>query len=219
MAYSEDVSFPKDTKWLQPEAIVKPYWIVKGSLFSLLLTITFLFPLLFYSIYLFLLVFFLAFIACFAIVVLWSILFYDRYFYRIGEDGVYINRGIWFKSKRTIPYERIQHLSVTKGPLEIIFGISDLNIYTAGTSSLGSSFASRGMFGAEGFIPGLKDPEPLREEIWRRVKLAKSGSGLGDEQFQSLQRRGQAGISLDEILKELKRIRTVLEEIANSYKD
>ena len=45
-------------------------------------------------------------------------------------------------------HERIQHMTVTRGPLMSMLGLSDINLYTAGTSSFGSSVASRGMFGA-----------------------------------------------------------------------
>jgi len=132
----------------------------------------------------------------------------------VGDDGVYINRGIWFKNNRTIPYERIQHISVTRGPIEILFGISDINIFTAGTGSLGSSAASRGLFGAEGFIPGLVDPEPLKQEIWRRVKIAKSGSGLGDELFTTRAAPTPPPQQKDDVLEELRNIREILERIA-----
>jgi len=70
------------------------------------------------------------------------------------------------------------------------------------------------LFGAEGFIPGLIDPEPLREEIWRKVKIAKSGAGLGDELFTARRTLVSAPGKKDEVLEELRKIRELLERIA-----
>jgi len=115
------------------------YWKLKGMLILAVFVFLFSFPLLFLPGLSGLLAVSVILLIGTTLIFLWSDLFYDRYLYMIGDDGVYINRGIWFKSNRTIPYERIQHISVTRGPLEILFGISDLNIFTAGTGSMGSS--------------------------------------------------------------------------------
>jgi len=115
------------------------------------------------------------------IYIIWVHLFYPRYRYAIGVDGVLIKRGILWKSFRTIPYGRIQHVSVDRGPIEQLLGLHNLNIFTAGTGSLGSSGMSKGMWGAEGYIPGLVDPEKLKSEIMGRVKPTALTSGLGEE--------------------------------------
>ena len=202
-----------NTGWMKLNPSVCTYWKVKGIVTILPITFFFTFSIMFYSIEVFALVLMVIVLLGGALVILWATLFYERYFYLVGDDGVYINRGIWFKNSRTIPYERIQHISVTRGPIMILFGISDINIFTAGTGSLGSSAASRGLFGAEGFIPGLIDPEPLREEIWRRVKIAKSGSGLGDELFtaEADAATPPSPQQEDAVLEELRKIREILE--------
>lgn len=209
-----NTSEPNNTGWMKLNPTVCTYWKVKGIVTILIFMLFFSFPLMFYSIEAFLVGLMVVVLLGGALVVLWATLFYERYFYLVGEDGVYINRGIWFKNNRTIPYERIQHISVTRGPIMILFGISDINIFTAGTGSLGSSAASRGLFGAEGFIPGLVDPEPLKQEIWRRVKIAKSGSGLGDELFTTKAAPAPPPQREDDVIEELRKIREILERIA-----
>lgn len=203
--------------WNGLDPIVRTYWIVKGMLTMTFLVICCIFWLPFLmsaGAFIALLLIILA--ACYMVVYIWALLFYERYFYSIREDGIYINRGIWFKSERVIPYERVQHITVTRGPLEIIYGIYDINIFTAGTGSMGSSAGSRGMFGAEGFIPGLKDPEPLRREIWERVKMSRSGSGLGDEVHEE---KGGGGLAAPAALfQEVRAIRRLMERLVEDRK-
>ncbi len=210
---------PSEPDWQHLDPVVRTYWIVKFSLITILFSLFFVGPSALISL--------LAaaigvgvMLVIVALVVLWAVLFYNRYIYYVGRDGVYINRGVFFKSNRMIPYERIQHISVTRGPLMILFGLSDLNIFTAGTASLGSSAASRGMFGAEGYIPGLRDPEPLRRQVWELVKGTRSGTGIGDETHAPASARVAvaaapaipSGGELGEILAEVREIRRALEE-------
>ena len=72
------------------------------------------------------------------------------------------------------------------------------------------------MYGAEGFIPGLTNPKPLEQEIWRRVQALKSGDGLGlASQVAGRQSRNVAKTTMEldrEILEELRMIRALLEE-------
>ncbi|MCK4614939.1 MAG: PH domain-containing protein [Thermoplasmata archaeon] len=204
----------KEGEWIGLNPTVQGYWIVKGILIITFIILVSFVPFIFeLSLPTFVAVLVILLAISYGLIVLWSVLFYHRYIYSIRDDGVYINRGIWFKSNRTIPYERVQHIAVTRGPLEIIFGIHDINIFTAGTSSMGSSAASRGMFGAEGFIPGLKDPEPLRGDIWERVKFSKSGSGLGDEVSPPTTYRPPVSGTDTAILEELRMIRGLLERV------
>jgi len=200
--------------WNGLNPIVRTYWIVKGILTMTLLVVCSIFWLSFViSAGAFIALLVLILFISFGLVYIWAVLFFERYFYSVRPDGVYINRGIWFKSERVIPYERVQHITVTRGPMEIIYGIFDINIFTAGTGSMGSSAGSRGMFGAEGFIPGLLDPEPLRQIIWERVKLSKSGSGLGDEVHDEVSRPLDAAGESGVLLNEVRAIRRLMERL------
>jgi len=145
------------------------------------------------------------FIGIFGAYVMWVKLFYRRYSYAVTDEGVLIKRGILWKSFRTIPYGRIQHLSIDRGPIEQLLGLHNLNIFTAGTGSLGSSGMSKGMWGAEGYIPGLIEPEKLKAEIMKRVKPTALTSGLDEEKlsFES---------SIGILIEEAKKIRELLEK-------
>ncbi|GEM_PF-5124958 len=168
------------------------------------------------------------------IAIVWASLFYDRYTFMVNHEGIHINRGILWKRSVIIPYERVQHVTITRGPLEILLGIASLNIFTAGTASIGGGFGpAMNMMAAEGSIPGLRNPELFREYIMGHVEKTR-GSGLGDEKPPTLRTglretgvpsgsgtstppaSGGADITSgdvgEEILEELRRIRKLLEE-------
>jgi membrane protein YdbS with pleckstrin-like domain len=159
-------------------------------------------------------------VVIFFIIIIWAIMFYNRYMFRIGEDAVYINRGILWKRDVVIPYERIQHTSVTRGPVDMLLGLHILNIFTAGTGSVGARFGgAASAFAAEGSIPGLADPKPFQEAIMSKVH-ADRGDGFGipsPRASKSIAPSSEKAISTqpttqDEMLKELRRIREILEK-------
>ncbi len=169
--------------------------------------------------------------AIFSIIIIWAIMFYNRYKFRIGGDAVYINRGILWKRNVVIPYERIQHTSTTRGPIDILLGLHILNIFTAGTGSVGARFGgAASAFAAEGSIPGLGDPKPFQDAIMAKVRALR-GDGLGV--VTPVQRRisevpsSQSATpstypvaaqpeTQEEMLTELRRIREILEKQGRS---
>lgn len=59
-------------------------------------------------------------------------IFYRRYRYRITDDEVDIRRGIVTITHTMVPVERIHQVEVSKGPINRMFGLADVNITTAG---------------------------------------------------------------------------------------
>jgi len=142
-------------------------------------------------------------VSIFIVYNIWIFMYFSRYRYALGEEGILINRGIWWKYRRTIPYARIQHISVDQGPIEQIFHIYRVNSYTAGTGSMGGASAGSGITGPEGQILGVRNPDPLREEIFKHVMRSRMGDGVND-----VTERGAA----QEMLEELRAIRKNLEK-------
>jgi len=134
---------------------------------------------------------------------LWISMYYNNYRYALGKEGLLINRGIWWKYKRTVPYARIQHISIDQGPIEQIFGLYRVNSYTAGTGSMGGASAGSRVTGPEGQILGVRNPEPLKNEIMKRVMPYRSGDGVTDITTTS---------SSGKIVDELQAIRKLLEK-------
>jgi membrane protein YdbS with pleckstrin-like domain len=204
-----------DERWLRLHPLAKPCWIIKGFFASLIIPLFIFFGLILEFGYSFIFFYFIVLVIINIIIISWALLFYDRYRYQFGKKTLNINRGILWKKDATIPYERIQHVSITRGPVEQLLGLYIINVFTAGTASVGGgfgSFGSAGMFAAEGYIPGVINPEEIRKKIMKRVKDSKSGAGLGDVEVKPSSEKHRITKSEEsEIVSELKKIRKILE--------
>jgi membrane protein YdbS with pleckstrin-like domain len=90
---------------------------------------------------------------------IWPPLSYERFRYTVRERDLWVSRGVLFRQQQVIPHARIQHVDTRQGPIERLFGISRLLVYTA------SGMA------ADGGIPGLDTAtaETLRDDLASRV--------------------------------------------------
>lgn len=67
--------------------------------------------------------------------ILFSIMGYQHKAYAIRQRDVLYKTGwIWRKST-ILPFNRVQHCEVSQGPIERLFGLATLEIFTAGGSS------------------------------------------------------------------------------------
>ena len=75
---------------------------------------------------------------------IWSqvgpVLRYRRRRYRLNEMGLRIRRGLVWQAEISVPYSRIQHTDVSRGPIERWLGLSTLIVHTAGTENASVSF-------------------------------------------------------------------------------
>lgn len=80
--------------------------------------------------------------------------------YRLGERLLQVLRGWMFHSDTIVPFVRVQHMDVTRGPLDKMFGTATLVIHTAGTHN---SIVT---------VPGLapERAEEIREIIREHVR-------------------------------------------------
>jgi uncharacterized protein len=53
--------------------------------------------------------------------------------YRVDALGLLLHRGRLFHSELGVARSRIQHTDVTQGPIQRLYGLATLSIYTAGT--------------------------------------------------------------------------------------
>ncbi len=56
-----------------------------------------------------------------------------RFTARLLPDGLWIDRGVWWRSEIFVPRARIQHTEVNQGPIARRYGIASLKLFTAGT--------------------------------------------------------------------------------------
>ncbi len=80
---------------------------------------------------------------------------YARWRFSITGELLLARYGIIFHEEKAIPISRMQHVDLTRGPIERLFGLATLVVFTAGTE--GASFR----------LPGLAvfRAEELRDQI------------------------------------------------------
>jgi putative membrane protein len=78
--------------------------------------------------------------------------------------------GVLNKKYASIPYHRIQNVDLNRNLLERILGLSEIQIHTAGESSVSS----------EGRLPGLEPDiaENLREQLLDTAQRAQNSDGV-----------------------------------------
>lgn len=58
---------------------------------------------------------------------------YRSWGYRMDEDELHIQHGLWTREHTVVPFGRVQHIDVAQGPVERQFGVGTLILHTAGT--------------------------------------------------------------------------------------
>jgi uncharacterized protein len=130
----------------------------------------------------------------------WVGLYFESMWYELREDEINWKRGVWFRTTGIIAYNRITNLDVRQGPFMRFLGISNLSIQTAGYS---------GQAVPEILIEAIEHAEELRELIRSMVRGSPArDDGTGNTTVSSVNARPVD----QQILDELKRIRTLLEQ-------
>lgn len=94
-----------------------------------------------------------------ALMVLWTVLqpllAWQRWRFRVDDRLLSARYGIVFHEEKIIPMSRLQHVDLTRGPIERAFGLATLIVHTAGSE--GATFR----------LPGLRDARAraLREQV------------------------------------------------------
>lgn len=88
--------------------------------------------------------------------------------YEFAKNELKIEKGIIWKTYKSIPYERIQNIDINRGIIARIIGFSSLNIQTAGYSAIQTN---RGFQHAEGYIPAVprEEAEKIRDFLIKRI--------------------------------------------------
>lgn len=102
---------------------------------------------------------------------------YDTTWYALTDRSLFIRRGIWVIRETTITYENIQNAVIHQGPLQRYFGISTLEVRTAGGGSSGPGGA---VGGHVGLLEGIAGATRIRDLVMERARRSRS-TGLGDE--------------------------------------
>ncbi len=109
---------------------------------------------------------------------------YRYRWYMTTDTSLRIREGITTVRERTMTFANIQNLSLKQGPIQRIFGISDLQVRTAGGGGAESSDESQeGLSEADnmhlGYFRGVDNAEEIRDLILDKMRGMRD-SGLGD---------------------------------------
>ncbi len=119
----------------------------------------------------------------------WIPKYYKSMEYIITDKEIIWNRGIWFKNSTHIHFNHITDFRVTQGPIARRLGVYTIAVHTAG----------KGTALPEMWIYGVKEPEELVKTLEKHVGRPKAVEVFEED-------------TTSEILKELKRIRKILEK-------
>lgn len=133
-----------------------------------------------------------------ALFLAWTALYYASMEYELRDDELSWRRGVWFRRTGIVPYNRITNIDIRQGPVMRALGISNLAVQTAGYS---------GQMEPEIVLAAMEHAEELRETLRSRVRLETGGDGTGS----GAPAPRLAPETMDLILEELRRIRTLLE--------
>ena len=93
-------------------------------------------------------------------------MFVKNFHYEITDQYIIIKSGVFTKSKTTIPFSRIQNISIVQGVFDRMFDLHTIKIETAGKSGYPES-ASAGL--PEGYMPGIRDTTEIEKVIKKLV--------------------------------------------------
>lgn len=83
-----------------------------------------------------------AMVAAIALVVLGLLgvaLYWKRFEYRVGTDEIRIDSGIISRTHRSIPFDRVQDVDISQGPVQRLLGLARLTFETGGGSAVPGS--------------------------------------------------------------------------------
>ena len=135
-------------------------------------------------------------------VLYWIPKFHSSITYVLEDDKITVKKGVWWKTKSFVPYNRITNINIYQGPISRHFGLGKLAIQTAGFSGTSSSGGKI----AEAVIFGIKNFEEIKNIIVKFVRGMKPEAVEAEAEVKPSKDVNQ------QILAELRRIRKAIEK-------
>jgi len=104
---------------------------------------------------------------------------YELRYYLVTDKSLRIREGIFTLREVTLTYGNVQNVSLQQGPLERLFGFSNVVVETAGGGSSGPK-AELSNEGHTGRLLGIDNAEEVRDLIRNHLGQAPAQAGLGD---------------------------------------
>jgi membrane protein YdbS with pleckstrin-like domain len=106
---------------------------------------------------------------------------YRYRWYVITDRSLRIREGVWKVQERTMTFSNVQNVTIRQGPLQRLFGISDLRVQTAGGGGKMGGGEEQGVTDQlhVGYFRGVANAAEIRDTVIARLRRVRS-SGLGD---------------------------------------
>lgn len=132
--------------------------------------------------------------------IIWINLYYLSLFYTFTESEIIVEKGVLWKHKSIVPYNRITNVDIRQGPVSRMLGLWELQIQTAGYHVAPGSHGV-----AEAILQGIKNVEEVKSFILNMVRRLRPMAVEAESEF------APQGDLEQRILDELKRIREIIE--------
>jgi len=133
----------------------------------------------------------------------WIPKYYSSIKYAFTSNEVVVERGVYWRRKSFVPYNRITNIDIVQGPIARHFGLGTVRIQTAGYSAGGGGTTTHI---AEAVILNVKNFEELKDTIMGFIRKLKPMAVEAEAEVVTPESISQ------QILNELRKIREILEE-------
>ena len=97
----------------------------------------------------------------------WIAQYYASISYALTDNEIVVQKGVWWKKKSYVPYNRITNINILQGPISRRFQLGTVLIQTAGFSGAAGSAGARP---AEAVIFGVKNFEEIKDKLMNFVR-------------------------------------------------
>ena len=101
----------------------------------------------------------------------WINQYYASISYALTDNEIVVHKGVWWKKKSFVPYNRITNINIEQGPISRYFQLGTVLIQTAGFS--GGRSSAGGLKPAEAVMLGVKNFEEIKDKIMNFVRRFK----------------------------------------------
>jgi uncharacterized membrane protein YdbT with pleckstrin-like domain len=135
---------------------------------------------------------------------------YDLRWYVITDRSLLIREGVWVTREITLTFANAQNVRVTQGPLQRLFGFSNVEVDTAGGGGGGGSHqGGQGTQPHRAVLRGLDNPTHVRALVLEQLRRHRS-AGLGDPDDRVASHQALNPAVLSEIWDEARKLRQAL---------
>jgi len=99
---------------------------------------------------------------------------YELRWYKVTDRSLRIREGVWFVREMTMSFANIQNISIAQGPIQKLFGVSDVMVQSAGGGG-----GEQGRSLHVGYFRGIADAQKVRDLMLERLRQHRD-AGLGD---------------------------------------